>query len=231
MQYWINQQGVQSGPHTHEDLLKMDVSADAYVWRSGLDDWVKITTLSELEQVIGPAEVSQPEPQVVQPEPVEEVTQQFEPQPEQGSSVEEPTAESQVEEPAHQEEQQEEPAHQEEPAQQVYVAPELQQRLDEPMQYTGAQPPQVPVQGAQPRPKCPPTNLVWGIIALILCCMPPAIVTIYYSFKVKTHYELGEYEAAEKASEKGAWWCIGSIIAGLAISPIIHMLQMLGSMM
>ena len=55
MQYWINQNGVQSGPVTREELEKMDVSADAYVWRSGLDDWVKITTLPELEGVIGNA--------------------------------------------------------------------------------------------------------------------------------------------------------------------------------
>lgn len=63
MQYWINQNGVQSGPVTREELEKMDVSADAYVWRSGLDDWVKISTLPELEGVIGnaaPAEESAP---------------------------------------------------------------------------------------------------------------------------------------------------------------------------
>ncbi len=40
MQYWINQNGVQTGPVTVEQLARMNVSSEAYVWRSGLDDWV-----------------------------------------------------------------------------------------------------------------------------------------------------------------------------------------------
>ena len=93
MQYWINQNGVQAGPVTRDELERMNVSADAYVWRSGLEDWVKITSLPELEGVIG-APVA-PQPAVAQPieEPVSEpvaenpVEQPSEPAPEQPAAI------------------------------------------------------------------------------------------------------------------------------------------------
>ena len=47
-QYWINQDGVQAGPVTIEQMEKMSITGKAYVWRSGLEDWVKITELPEL---------------------------------------------------------------------------------------------------------------------------------------------------------------------------------------
>ena len=48
MQYWINQEGVQAGPVTREELEKMNITPNTYVWRSGLADWKKIGDLPEL---------------------------------------------------------------------------------------------------------------------------------------------------------------------------------------
>ena len=49
MQYWINHNGVQSGPVDLEGLKEMGLTSAAYVWHEGLSDWVKITQLPELQ--------------------------------------------------------------------------------------------------------------------------------------------------------------------------------------
>ncbi len=67
MQYWINHNGVQSGPVDLDGLKDLGLTSAAYVWHEGLSDWVKITQLPELqgmyelvEQDAGPAVVGQP---------------------------------------------------------------------------------------------------------------------------------------------------------------------------
>ena len=49
MQYWINHNGVQSGPVDAEAIKAMGLTSRAYVWREGLSDWVKITQMPELQ--------------------------------------------------------------------------------------------------------------------------------------------------------------------------------------
>lgn len=49
MQYWINHNGVQSGPVDLEDLKQMGLTSRAYVWHEGMADWAKITQLPELQ--------------------------------------------------------------------------------------------------------------------------------------------------------------------------------------
>ena len=51
MQYWINHNGVQSGPFELDALKEMGLTSAAYVWHEGLDDWKKITQLPELQGV------------------------------------------------------------------------------------------------------------------------------------------------------------------------------------
>ena len=50
--YWINFRGKQSGPLSIEDLERMGVDKTAYVWHSGLADWVKITKVPELNEML-----------------------------------------------------------------------------------------------------------------------------------------------------------------------------------
>lgn len=50
LQYWINCNGDQSGPHTMEQLQAMapfDV-ASTYIWHKGMDGWMRIDKLPEL---------------------------------------------------------------------------------------------------------------------------------------------------------------------------------------
>lgn len=72
MQYWINHNGVQSGPMDLDALKQMGLTSSAYVWHEGLSDWVKITQLPELQDVYV-MEGAMPEvPPVSQVQPVKE---------------------------------------------------------------------------------------------------------------------------------------------------------------
>ncbi len=194
-QYWINQGGVQAGPVTIDELEKMKVGPDAYVWRSGLDDWVKITELPELAVVIAPAPAPEPpaiEPQVAAPdlEPDEEAA----PEP-----VTEPEAES-------------------EPA-------EASELTDEPLPPPLPQPAE-PCAASQQAPKCPPTNLGWGIVAVLLC-QPLGILAIVLGVMVKSKYDAGEYDRAVSLSEWSAWSCIAAITLGVGFGWIGALVSLL----
>ena len=91
--------------------------------------------------------------------------------------------------------------------------PEVAARLN----LTGSETPQptAPQPASEPFYKnkpCPPTNLVWGILTTILCCLPFGIVAIYKSSQVERNYYNGDYEAAVKASNSSLNWSIASMV-------------------
>ena len=51
-QYWINFKGKQEGPMSIEQMAQMGIDESAYVWHSGLPDWVKITSVPELKDML-----------------------------------------------------------------------------------------------------------------------------------------------------------------------------------
>lgn len=200
MQYWINHNGVQSGPLDLDSLKEMGLTSSAYVWHEGLSDWVKITQLPELQGLYemteadlqqvadeAPAKVEEPvavgEPYLPEPEP-----EPYQPQP-----------------------QQEQP-YQPQPEQQPYQQPYQPQYVD---------------QQPEPVEPCPPTNLVWAIISTVLCCLPAGVVAIVYAIKVTNKYREGDIEGAKRASETGAWWCIASIILGIILQPVMSAFSLL----
>ena len=86
MQYWINHNGVQSGPVDLDALKQMGLTSSAYVWHEGLADWVKITQLPELQGAYimegsMPEAPVPPQPALNQSEP--EVVDSYQPQPAQ----------------------------------------------------------------------------------------------------------------------------------------------------
>lgn len=199
-QYWINQDGVQAGPVTVEQMEKMSITGKAYVWRSGLEDWVKITELPEL------AGVWQSPTQNVPPVPP--VTQATPP----AIPVEEPAAE----EP--------QPEAEPEPTANCEAEPTSEDFADAgcDSQQAMPQPPEIPQgYGCQPQqadeeaPECPPSNLVWAIIS-ILFCQPLGIIAVILSVMVKNNYRDGNIKRASKFSEWSAWCCILAITLGVA---------------
>ena len=203
--YWINFKGKQSGPHSIDELERMVVDKTAYVWHSGLDDWVKITKVPELNEMLEKmaggnnysatsAAIAAPEADEVPELPADEVPD-LPPLYEQTGGA-------------------------------MGYAP--QQRGYNP-QYGATGYPAAQV--AAENPKCPPTNLVWAIISTICCCWPLGVVGIVFAYQTKKKYREGNYLKAEKFSEYGAWAIIASIILGLMSTPLAcshYLLQGLG---
>ncbi|MDE7440889.1 MAG: GYF domain-containing protein [Muribaculaceae bacterium] len=52
MQYYIISNGSQLGPYSKEELSLQGLTPDSIVWRSGLSEWVKASTLPELSDII-----------------------------------------------------------------------------------------------------------------------------------------------------------------------------------
>ena len=84
-----------------------------------------------------------------------------------------------------------------------------------------------PLQTEQPQEPCPPTNLVWAILACVLCCIPFGIAAIIYSNKVTKCYLAGDLAGAKSASETSAWWVIASVVVGVVWRPL--MMSMMGA--
>lgn len=68
-------------------------------------------------------------------------------------------------------------------------------------------------------PVCPPTYLVWAIIATIICFLPMGICAIICATKVKGHFKAGRLEKASRMSERAALFVILSIVAWLIWMP------------
>lgn len=68
-------------------------------------------------------------------------------------------------------------------------------------------------------PVCPPTYLVWAIIATIICFLPMGICAIICATKVKGHFNAGRLEKASRMSERAALFVILSIVAWLIWMP------------
>ena len=192
IQYWINQDGEQTGPLTLEQLEQMTLSEKTYVWSAGFDDWMPLRQVPELAHLQPATAEAAAHPEPTMGQPIEE--------PVMGTPVEQPVMGTPVQQP-------------------VVVGRPLQQpAMGQPVQQANA--PQ------QPYPACPPTNMVWAIISTILCCIPLGIVAIIYANKVSKKYYEGDIAAAEHYSEVSAWWCIGTIVAGLALQPLVSLIQM-----
>lgn len=88
-------------------------------------------------------------------------------------------------------------------------------------------PPQYVQQAPVVPPKCPPHNIFWSAVALIFCCSIPAIVAIVYGAQVRSKYNMGDYEKAQKYSDRSAWWCIGAIVLGILSLPLSLALTLL----
>lgn len=98
---------------------------------------------------------------------------------------------------------------------------------DQPPSY-GAQPPSY---GGQPPYGQPPSygggssgwgpppasNLVWGILTTIFCCLPLGIVSIVFASQVSSKWAAGDSAGAYESARKAKTWAIWSAVAGLVV--------------
>ncbi len=207
-QYWINFKGKQQGPFTLDELRDKGLDESAYVWFRGLDDWVKIARVPELATLLDEQPVGEDSP-----EPVNVIDAALaETKAQADEALDTPVEYEMPEVP-------------QESGEQVLL-PDDDDTLAPPMPS-----PRMAVEApaAQPKgktqpdadaPKCPPTNLVWAIISTVLCCLPVGAIAIILSFKVRKAYRRGDYELAQKWSDRVAWIIIGAIIAGIVTYPL-----------
>lgn len=67
----------------------------------------------------------------------------------------------------------------------------------------------------------PSTNLVWGILATLFCCLATGIVSIIYASQVGSRWSRGDAEGARRASGAALMWALLSPVAGI-VSLILY---------
>lgn len=88
----------------------------------------------------------------------------------------------------------------------------------------GAPPPPPPSSdpswsGEPGRPAKPPSNLVWGILTTVFCCLPFGIASIVFAARVDGLWQAGQYAEAQEASRKARLFAI--VAAGVSAALIV----------
>ncbi|MFI3299434.1 MAG: CD225/dispanin family protein [Rikenellaceae bacterium] len=92
---------------------------------------------------------------------------------------------------------------------------------------TPAVPPVTPPPAAAPvnnnmaQQQLPPsTNLIWGILTTIFCCLPFGIVSIVYACKVESTFYSGNVTMAREYSKLAGRWALIAAIVGFVVFAI-----------
>lgn len=200
--YWVNIDGIQSGPISRDELANIDFNPEVtYVWHEELDDWQRIDRLSEFADIVAAKQ----------------------------KAAAEHSGQSENSESAESSEHSEESEHSESsvtpppvPQPPVPQPPELQHAMPQPPmpQPPMPQPPVAPEAEA-------PTNLVWAVIATVMCCQITGVIAIVYGAMTSSANSAGNYEKARRYSDIAQIWVIVSIVLGLIYMPIALLMMML----
>ena len=200
--YWVNIDGIQSGPISRDELANIDFNPEVtYVWHEELDDWQRIDHLSEFADIVAAKQ----------------------------KAAAEHSGQSENSESAESSEHSEESEHSESsvtpppvPQPPVPQPPELQHAMPQsPMpQPPMPQPPVAPEAEA-------PTNLVWAVIATVMCCQITGVIAIVYGAMTSSANSAGNYEKARRYSDIAQIWVMVSIVLGLIYMPIALLMMML----
>ncbi|HUN14813.1 MULTISPECIES: CD225/dispanin family protein [unclassified Alistipes] len=70
----------------------------------------------------------------------------------------------------------------------------------------------------------PDNNLVWAILATVLCCLPFGIVAIIKSTQVDSFWAAGRYDEAVQAAADARKWCWVSVIVSVVVVVLYFLL-------
>jgi hypothetical protein len=84
-------------------------------------------------------------------------------------------------------------------------------------------------QGGYPTQQ-PDSNLVWGILCAVLCCLPLGIVSIVYAAKVSGLWTSGRYAEAQQAADAARKWAIWGAVAGVVVGVIYAAIAVAGGL-
>ena len=200
--YWVNIDGIQSGPISRDELANIDFNPEVtYVWHEELDDWQRIDHLSEFADIVAAKQ----------------------------KAAAEHSGQSENSESAENSEQSEESEHSESS---VTPPPVPQPPMPQPPELQPAMPqPQVPQPPMPQPPVAPeaeaPTNLVWAVIATVMCCQITGVIAIVYGAMTSSANSAGNYEKARRYSDIAQIWVMVSIVLGLIYMPIALLMMML----
>lgn len=198
--YWVNIDGIQSGPISRDELANIDFNPEVtYVWHEELDDWQRIDRLSDFADIVAAKQKA-----AAESAEHSELSEQSEHSESSEHSEESEHSESSVTPP---------PV----PQPPVPQPPELQHAMPQsPM----PQPPVAPEAEA-------PTNLVWAVIATVMCCQITGVIAIVYGAMTSSANSAGNYEKARRYSDIAQIWVMVSIVLGLIYMPIALLMMML----
>ena len=205
--YWVNIDGIQSGPISRDELANIDFNPEVtYVWHEELDDWQRIDHLSEFADIVAAKQKAAAEHsgQSENSESAESSEHSEESEHSESSVTPPPVPQPPVPQPP------------------VPQPPELQHAMPQsPMpQPPMPQPPVAPEAEA-------PTNLVWAVIATVMCCQITGVIAIVYGAMTSSANSAGNYEKARRYSDIAQIWVMVSIVLGLIYMPIALLMMML----
>ena len=232
MQYWIIKDGESKGPFTLEELQAMGISQTTKIWCKGMDNWTKAGE-TDIADALFAHVVDESEERSAE-------------------SAEAPESEERSAESAEAPESEEQSAESAEAPEQPRMTPPPYNPA--PYSQPPYMPQQPPMPGYRPQPspqqiyndgyrrgledgkkldadtdtsKCPPSNMVWAVLATVFCCMPAGIVSIVYASRVSGLYHKGDFVGAKRASDRAAYWALGSAIFHMVTYPITSALSLL----
>ena len=203
--YWVNIDGIQSGPISRDELANIDFNPEVtYVWHEELDDWQRIDHLSEFADIVAAKQ----------------------------KAAAESAEHSELSEHSEHSENSEHSEESEHSESSVTPPPVPQPPVPQPPM------PQPPVpQPPMPQPPMPqppvapeaeaPTNLVWAVIATVMCCQITGVIAIVYGAMTSSANSAGNYEKARRYSDIAQIWVMVSIVLGLIYMPIALLMMML----
>lgn len=195
--YWVNIDGIQSGPISRDELANIDFNPEVtYVWHEELDDWQRIDRLSEFADIVAAKQKAAAESA--------ERSENSESSENSEQSEESEDSESSVTPPP------------------VPQPPMPQPPMPQPPmpQPPMPQPPVAPEAEA-------PTNLVWAVIATVMCCQITGVIAIVYGAMTSSANSAGNYAKARRYSDIAQIWVMVSIVLGLIYMPIALLMMML----
>lgn len=199
MDFWIIIDQRHAGPFSLEQLREQGITPDRLVWHDGLTDWTPARDIPALAELFAP-----------EPEPVA-TADPCPPAPDEQFHYGGNYGPQQPPQPPY-----------EAPGQPYGQQPPYGQQQPPYNQPYGPQHPQY-APGQQPYnggvPPCPPTYLVWAIIATVCCCTPLGIVAIIYAANIKNAYYRGDYMKAQRNSSRAQAWIIAAIVLGILAIP------------
>lgn len=206
--YWVNIDGIQSGPISRDELANIDFNPEVtYVWHEELDDWQRIDRLSEFADIVA----------AKQKAAAEHSAQSENSENSEGSEISENSEPSVTPPPVPQPSVPSQPVEGSENSEPSVTPPPVPQP---PMPQLMLQPPVTPEAEA-------PTNLVWAVIATVMCCQITGIIAIVYGAMTSTANSAGNYEKARHYSDIAQIWVMVSIALGLVYMPIALLMMML----